>query len=69
MDGEAWQNAQQALDNSKIGRLIISFSGFDPELEFQLNASDNLCRRGGVGSNPSLFGGEDGQNGDRSTML
>lgn len=42
MDGEAWQNAQKALDKAKKGRLIISFSGFNPELEFQLNALGNL---------------------------
>lgn len=42
MDGEAWQNAQEALDKAKKGKLIISFSGFDPELEFQLNALGNL---------------------------
>lgn len=42
MDGQAWQNAQKALENTKRQRKIIEFYGFQKELETQLNALGNL---------------------------
>lgn len=42
MDGEAWQNAKQAIDYAKKHKLTIAFSGFNSELELHLNALGNL---------------------------
>lgn len=42
MDGEAWQNAKQAIDNAKKQRQTIAFFGFNSELQIHLNAIGNL---------------------------
>jgi hypothetical protein len=42
MDGEAWQNAKQAINEAKVQRQSIRFEGFDPQLQPHLNAIGNL---------------------------
>ena len=42
MDGEAWQNAKQAIEDAKKQRQTIAFFGFDSQLQTHLNAMGNL---------------------------
>jgi hypothetical protein len=42
MDGEAWQNAKQAIDIARRSHQIVCFRGFYPDVEKSLEAFANL---------------------------
>jgi hypothetical protein len=42
MDGEAWQNAKEAIDNTRKSHRVVSFRGFNPDLEDGLQSLTNL---------------------------
>ena len=42
MDGEAWQNAKDAIDRAHVSHQPAAFSGFNPNIQYPLESLTNL---------------------------